>query len=512
MYCLYLRKSRADIELEAKGELETLARHKKALLALAQKNNLTIGEIYEEIVSGETISSRPVVQQLLDEVENGKWDGVLVMEIERLARGDTIDQGIVARAFKIGNTKIITPSKTFDPNNEFDEEYFEFGLFMSRREYKTINRRIQRGRIASASEGKFIGSVPPYGYDKIKIKNDKGYTLRPNAQESVVVKRIYSMYLTGKGMHVIARELDDMGIKPRYRDTWSKSTLSDILTNPVYTGKLRWSYRQEDKYVVDGVVHKRRKVNASPIYVDGLHDPIISSEDFESAQKIRARNTLKTKPSLTLQNPLSGLVYCSMCGTMMTRQGAGSKNKYDTLRCPSRTCDCVSSPIFLVEQELLRLIQEWLFDYAVQSKNVHPEETDLTLYQSQLEEAKKEIVKYTAQLNKTYDLLEQGIYTEDVFKKRQAELSQKITEINTKSTHLKAKADGIATLRKSREEVMPKFISILELYQHAENAEQKNHLLRQLITKAVYAKNEPNKKNNALTPNFELHIYPNLMD
>ena len=130
---IYLRKSRADVELEAKGELETLARHKKALLTLARKHNLTIGEIYEEIVSGETISSRPVVQQLLDEVENGKWDGVLVMEIERLARGDTIDQGIVARAFKIGNTKIITPSKTFDPNNEFDEEYFEFGLFMSRR-------------------------------------------------------------------------------------------------------------------------------------------------------------------------------------------------------------------------------------------------------------------------------------------------------------------------------------------------------------------------------------------
>ncbi len=49
-----------------------------------------------------------------------------------------IDQGIVSQAFKYSGTRIITPTKTYDPNNEFDEEYFEFGLFMSRREYQTI--------------------------------------------------------------------------------------------------------------------------------------------------------------------------------------------------------------------------------------------------------------------------------------------------------------------------------------------------------------------------------------
>lgn len=56
--------------------------------------------------------------------------GVLVVEVERLARGDTSDQGRVAKTFKFSDTLIITPSKTYDPNNEYDEEYFEFGLFM----------------------------------------------------------------------------------------------------------------------------------------------------------------------------------------------------------------------------------------------------------------------------------------------------------------------------------------------------------------------------------------------
>ena len=125
-YCLYLRKSRADSEAEARGEGETFGYvTKKHLLDLCKKNLiLNITAIYREIVSGETIAARPVMQQLLQEVEQGIWDGVLVMEVERLARGDTIDQGIVAQTFKFSDTKIITPIKTYNPNNEFDEEYF----------------------------------------------------------------------------------------------------------------------------------------------------------------------------------------------------------------------------------------------------------------------------------------------------------------------------------------------------------------------------------------------------
>ena len=138
-YCLYLRKSRADMDAEKNGDEDTLLRHEKLLMQVAKSKNLNITDIYREVVSGETISARPQMQRLLSAVGQGVYTGVLVVEVERLARGDTIDQGLVAQAFKFSNTLIITPTKTYDPNNEFDEEYFEFGLFMSRREYKTIN-------------------------------------------------------------------------------------------------------------------------------------------------------------------------------------------------------------------------------------------------------------------------------------------------------------------------------------------------------------------------------------
>ncbi len=202
-YAIYLRKSRIDIEAEARGDGETLARHKTILQELAARNAHAVGFVYEEIVSGETIADRPAVQRLLADVAAGKWIGVYVMEVERLARGDTMDQGRMAQTFLYSGTKIITPMRTYNPADDADLEYFEFSLFMSRREYKTINRRIQAGRMQSLREGKYIGSRPAYGYRKIKAPTGKGYTLEIHQEEADVVRQVFAWYLNGSdGEHM----------------------------------------------------------------------------------------------------------------------------------------------------------------------------------------------------------------------------------------------------------------------------------------------------------------------
>ena len=256
-YFAYLRKSRADREAEAHGEGETLLRHKQMLQELASKLGITISKFYQEIVSGETIQDRPIVQTLLQDINTGICDGVLVMEVERLARGDTHDQGTIAKYFKFSDTLIITPMKIYDPGNEYDEEYFEFSLFMSRREFKTINRRIQQGRIASVQEGKWIASTAPYGYQRIKIDNDKGYTLQIIPEQADIVRLIFHLYLYGEqqadgsykrlGRQLICKKLDNMGISPASSTHWSPSTLKDMLQNPVYIGKVCWGKNTEKK-------------------------------------------------------------------------------------------------------------------------------------------------------------------------------------------------------------------------------------------------------------------------
>ena len=90
--------------------------------------------------------------------------------------------------------------KVYDPNDEFDEEYFEFGLYMSCRELKTINRRLIRGREASAKQGKYIGGVPPFGYDKQKLPDQKGIHSGPQCRRRHCAAFIYDLYLSSSEM------------------------------------------------------------------------------------------------------------------------------------------------------------------------------------------------------------------------------------------------------------------------------------------------------------------------
>ncbi len=504
-YCIYLRKSRADIELESQGEMETLARHQKILLDLAKKLNLSISKVFKEIVSGETISERPEVQQLLNEVEDGQWDGVLVVEIERLARGDTIDQGIVARAFKYGNAKIITPNKTYDPNNEFDEEYFEFGLFMSRREYKTINRRIQRGRLEAVKEGKFIASTPPYGYNKVKVKSGKGFTLEQN-EEAPVVKKIYELYLSGNGMNTICDILDTMNIKPRNRDNWSKSTISDILKNPVYTGIIRWSYRPEKKTKDN---QKIRYYNDECITVEGLHQPIITKDIYDKAQTILKSNyRIPVKANLELKNPLTGLGYCSKCGTLLTRLGASSKNKVDKLICPNKNCSTVSAPLNLVEKNILSELKDIYNNYiiTVESSSIIEDNSLLTKSISSIQ---NEIIKVDNQIAKTYDLLEQEVYSIEVFEERNMSLTSKKSELIKKLKLLQNKSLNIKTTKEKKTEIKMSQ-AMLDNYYKIDSAEGRNKILRLLLNRFEYEKNERNTKGNLYNENFSIKLYTSL--
>lgn len=517
-YLIYLRKSRADVEAELHGEGETLARHEKTLLNLAKKMNLSIGDIYKEIVSGETISARPMVQKLLEEVEQGMWNGVLVMEIERLARGSTIDQGIIAQAFSYSGTKIITPSKTYDPNNEFDQEYFEFGLFMSRREYKTINRRIQRGRLASVHEGKYISSVPPYGYNRVKLKDQKGFSLEPNKEQAEIVKLIFSLYTKGQlesngtysllGSTAIARYLNSLKIKPLNSEKWSPATIRDMLKNPVYIGKICWQKRKEVPVIQNGVKKITRPNSSEFIIVDGLHEPIVDKETFEQAQKIIGTRT-PTKCDFVLQNPLSGLVYCKKCNSIMTRLGKNAKTKYDTLKCSNMDCDNISAPLSSIERQILVALRQWLDCYKIQDEKNVVDDT-FHLPETSYQNAKKQLEKLLKQNNRIYTLFEQDIYTKEEFLTRQSAVSMQINELKKQLEVLEKDRDEIQKKNNIYNKIIPKVEKVLDMYDSIQDASEKNRMLKEVIDKVYYLKTTRNKKGQSDLPNFTIELFPKI--
>ena len=323
-YVKYLRKSRFDRDYAEMSTEETLKRHEAILDKLAKDRGYFVTKTYYEVVSGESIAARPEIQKLLDEVSAGIYAGVLVVDLERLARGNGADQGYISQVFQYSGTKIITPMKIYDPCNEFDEEYFEFGLFMSRREYKTINRRLIRGRDSSASEGKWISSIAPYGYKKVKIPDEKGYTLEPIPEEAEWVKKVFEMYANYQGTKLIANYLNDNHVPTRKGDIWNNGSIQNMITNVVYMGKIRRGWSKTQKSIENGKVVKHIKrskdMNDYQIY-PGLHPAIVSEELYMQCQKIRMEKQPepKTKDTVELMNPFAGILFCAECGKTVGR-------------------------------------------------------------------------------------------------------------------------------------------------------------------------------------------------
>ena len=512
-YAIYLRKSREDIEAEKYGEGETLARHEKILTTLAQKRNLHISKIYREVVSGETISERKEMQKLLRDVENEKLTGVLVVEVERLARGDTADQGRVSKAFKYSHTKIITPVKTYDPDNEFDEEYFEFGLFMSRREYKTINRRLQRGRELSVSEGKFVGNIAPFGYDRVKLKNAKGYYLSINQNESSVVKEIFRLYaFENTSINSVAKQLNKLNLKPRIANEWSISSVKDILSNPIYIGKLTWNRRKQKKKTKNGHLIISRPRNQDYLIYDGLHKPIIDNKTWELVQEKRKQNTPKVKHNNTIQNPLVGLVFCDKCGKPMQRRPYTKDDKPATLMCSNPKCNNISSKLYIVEDKIIEALKIWLKNYQVDysRKNNLNSDNNKIIKQS-ISFTKKELEKENAKLDKIYSFLESGIYNKDEFISRSKTIKDNIQNLEIKLNEYNSLLQKNTEIKKQKESMMPKLENIIDLYHKLETAEDKNILLKTIIGKVTYLKTEKAIKKDSDPTNFELHIYPKII-
>lgn len=517
-YVMYLRKSRADLEAEARGEQETLARHRTALTELAARNGHVINHVYAEVVSGETIAARPQMQKLLMDIADPECIGVYVMEVERLARGDTMDQGRVAQAFLYSNTKIITPSKVYDPLNEFDQEYFEFGLFMSRREYKTINRRIQAGRIASVKEGKFPSSNAAYGYKKVKIKGEKGHTLEIVPEEAAVVRQIFEWYVHGMdgkaaGVARIAQRLFELGVNPGPRsDGWTGHRIHRMLHNELYIGMIRWGYVSVQKTLTpNGVEATRKRSNDYQLY-KGLHEAIISQELFDAAQKKMKGVKIPLRNGMELTNPLVRLVRCKQCGHWMGGQSR-NRNTPAQLLCKTHGCPTVANALPPVEIAILSELQLWLDKYDANEDPFEPLQQegnyDRELLQTALAQQEERKAKLLKRKDSLHDLLEEGVYDVSTFQSRLATLQIQLNEANSAIEQAEKALKESGPQYRSIEDLAPAIRNVLDLYLTTESAQEKNDMLKSVISRIDYEKLTRGTTSPKSNPNcFVLDIYP----
>ena len=490
-YAIYLRKSRADLEAEKLGEGETLARHKKILTELASRKGLYVEKIYHEIVSGETIANRPEIQRLIADAYEGKYRGIIVVDVDRLSRGNQADMQTIMDCLKYANNRngllVVTPTKTYDVSHNYDdEEYIEFVLFMSRREYKTILKRLERGRRQAVVEGNFLGSYRPYGYDI--LKNRAGRTLIPNAEEAPIAKKIFEWtvddHMTpGK----IAKKLTAMGV-PTYRgDTdWNLSTIKTILSNPVYCGKVRWNDRMRIKKMVDGkMVSSRPRSNHTEHYMlhDGKHQALVSEEMFmKTSSRFHAD---KTKGDLKLKNPLAGLLFCKKCEKAMVYQSYPSRPNTEPRFCHrfGKSCNVKSATYRDVMDALTSALDTYIDDFELKIDNLP--DVDENSIQDQITALENEIRKTEKKLSKLFDSWEDGIIDNNEFVQRKEVHNLKIDAIKRQIEDLEK---AVPEKEEYQEKIMSMSDALSALKDDALDADIKNEYLKKNIEKIEFSR------------------------
>lgn len=441
IYAIYLRKSRADMEAEKLGEGETLARHKKILTELAARKGLYIGKIYQEIVSGETIEDRPEIQKLIKDCYDGKYKGILIVEVTRLSRGNQGDAQKIMDCLKYSNMNngllVVTPTKTYDvAHNTDDEEYMEFELFMSRREHKMIGKRMLRGRHQSVVEGNYISSYRPYGYNIIKTRTSR--TLIPNKDEAPIVKMIFDMAVNqNMSSGKIARYLTMSGIPTYYGEReWNPDTIKAILTNETYTGKVRWNYTMKIKTMVDGnLISKRTNASETDHYMlyDGKHKEhaLVDEDTFRKASTKYYHD--KTKTNLRLSNPLAGLLFCKSCGRAMAYQSyAHRKGSVSPRYCHKTSTSCKIKSVITqdVIDAVVYALKLYIDNFEIKMDSL-PDVDENTVY-DQIEVIEREIRKTERILSKLFDSWELEQISDNEFVQRKAIHNEKIENLKNR--------------------------------------------------------------------------------
>lgn len=538
---IYLRKSRKDSDYFKDEPIEkTLLRHEKQLQEWAINTfgiKIPENNIFREVVSGDTIEDRPKMQEVLNKIESNDIKAVLCIEIERLARGNTIDQGIIAQAFKYSNTKIITPHKIYDLDNEDDLAYFEDGLYQSRKYLLYTKRILKRGRIRSVQDGKYIGSTAPYGYKKKKLINEKGFTLIFNEEEYKIVNLIANLFAYGidttyivkkndtissiakifsmqkseliscnqnnkfqeneiitikteMGTSAIANYLNYLNIKPRKMNKWTPNAIRNILLSPTLYGYVSWGAREAVTSMKNGEFIKTRPRNKNCMYVKGKFEAILNLEKERTKiiiAKIKNNSIPRNPTTCDLKNPLSGLIVCPICNKNMVRRPYNNRNHVDTLYCKTARCKTVGSNLYLVEERLLNSLKKVLEEYTNYINNYNIE------YQKELDNSNNlisiiedELRKTKSKLEKCYDLLEDGTYTKDIFNKRVDKLKLEISNLE----HRKKDNLNIDLIEKyeKRKKAIPLLKFAIESYKKCDTIKQKNELLSSIIDKVIYDK------------------------
>ncbi|WP_146553785.1 recombinase family protein [Rummeliibacillus sp. SL167] len=429
--------ARVSTEEQAK-EGFSIAAQLQTLRQYAQVYNWEIVDEYvDEGISGKSVKGRPEMKRLIRDVENERFDAVLVWKISRLSR-NMLETLMLLDKFEKYNVKFISYSENFDTSSPIGRLVLQIMASIAEMERNTLAENVKLGMKQRALEGRWNGGVV-FGYDTVKKE------LVINEKEAEVVQLIFHMYANGKGLRAISNHLNKAGYKTKRNRYFSINGVAQILDNVIYIGKISWlKFENWDS--------KRRKgKKPNPILVEGKHEPIISDELWSVVQARRKSKSFKQRQS---NEPflLSGLLRCPDCGqgmvpsiTTYTRKD-GTKRKHRYYVCSdfhnkgSAACKANSIKAYEAEDTVIKKIEHFSSNKKklyktlteISSSSAH----SITQLNKELEDIEKQLKEIEQLQAKYMEAFEKNTFPVDILQERLQKLSNEKRELEQKKNEV----------------------------------------------------------------------------
>ena len=432
-------EEQAELGFSIEAQLEEIRNRCKA------EHKVVFKEYVDAGISGKSIEKRPALMQLLQDIESGKVSELWLWKTDRLSR-KLSDLLLIMELLKRHNVTLrCVGDAEFDQTTSSGKAMMQMMGVMAEYQRNIIVENVKMGMKQRARNGKWNGGQV-LGYDVVEVPagSSKESLLRINPIEAELVRKIFRMYASGKGLRSIANTLNQEGHKTKPGNAFSSVAVKTIINNPVYIGKIRYNVREN-------WAEKRRKgVNPNPIIVDGEHDPIISEDLWQAVQALFSKKSFSPTRVFEGTYPLTGLMRCPQCGTTL-----GAHRVRDTLKdgtvvvrryyvCNNfrnggrRVCSSNSVRADMVENFVFERLAEVVQKPKVLEdvvKKINKDRTkNVAPLQKELAAIEKEMSSIESQRKRFFKLFETGNVDDDLFVERLSELKVQHEQLARRKT------------------------------------------------------------------------------
>lgn len=312
----------------------------------AEQNELEIVAEYVDRALSGTSDRRPQFQQMISDSEKGEWECVLVYKLDRFAR-DRYDSVIYKKRLRDNGVRVISATEQI---SDSPEGIIMEGLLEAMDEYYSaeLARKMRRGIEESYRKGKYIQSIPPFGY-----RLNAAHQIEINPETAPIAAEIFRRYDCGQTIGEIATWLNGQGLHNMSDRRWTPMNVSRLLHKTVCKGVYRYGG-------IEGEM-------SCPAIVD--------AELFDRVQEKLDASATRRRKRGNYSYLLTGKMICAGCRRSVCGSTSGERHYYFCRRCENARA--------LDADTLHRRVFDALGEYLVSEK---VEELARAAYQAYSEE------------------------------------------------------------------------------------------------------------------------------